>query len=345
MISHSDVEPSAPLAEDNKGNPRVYSVLGAFFHLEAIEPDDEARLDRVNALVLDWLGPRLAWTEASFLRGTPPFRQADVDYISGYCRTLELPADPDERSVASDFHFGRIDYSVHCGGGAKNSQPSPYSYQFWASELGDQSGPRLNVCSVLSVMVPDTWPHEDFMARITEIAATLRLRWGAAGLTYSRWDYYTYGDWFEDKLIHAHARRFHGYDVPEYLLHTARLHNAIRSINWLTFVGPALAERLRAAGKVLESAGPLAVSQAGSAVLIRAGDRPERCDINRLQVPQAYVAADALVRPVRASGTAAKTLVSFGKPWTVPETSDWLQRFGKGGVLPSAPSPDKDVPP
>ena len=167
------------------------------FDLYGILFEGHLDLRRVNALVLDWLGPRLAWTEASFLRGTPPFRQADVDYISGYCRTLELPADPDERSVASDFHFGRIDYSVHCGGGAKNSQPSPYSYQFWASELGDQSGPRLNVCSVLSVMVPDTWPHEDFMARITEIAATLRLRWGAAGLTYSRWDYYTYGDWFE----------------------------------------------------------------------------------------------------------------------------------------------------
>lgn len=341
MIRHTDVEPGPPLAE-TAGSPRVYSVLGAFFHLEAIEPDDEARLDRVNALVLDWFGPRLGWTEAAFLRGIPPFRPTDLDFISGYCRTLELPSDPKERSVASDLHFGRIDYSVHCGGGAKNSQPSPYSYQFWASLLDEEPGPRLNVCSMLALTVPDTWPHEDFRARVTEIASALRLRWGAAGLTYSTWDYVTYGDWFEDKSIYAHARRFHGYDVPAYLLHTARLHDAIRSVNWLTFVGPALADRLRAEGKTLESAGPLSVSKAGDAVLIRAGDRPERGDINRLQVPPAYVAADALVRPVRASGTPAESLLYFGQPWTASEASDWLQRFGKGGVLP--PPPGEETP-
>ncbi|WP_437483312.1 type VI immunity family protein [Sorangium sp. So ce1014] len=337
----SSIEPGEPLASEN-GVPKVYSALGAFFHCELVEPDDEARFDRVNELVLGWFGPRLRWSSAPFLRTVPAFRQTDLDYVSGYCRTLELPRDPPiDRQAALDFHFGRNDYSIHFGGGRTAAAASPYSYGFWATFFTDPPEERFRVCPVLSLTVPDTWPHQDFAARVSAIAAELRLRWAAAGLTYATWDVYGYKT--SDEAIYKHARRFHGYDVPHYLNATARLHDAIRSVNWLTFVGPALAERLRQAGKKLESAGPLVVSPVGTSVLLRAGDRPERGDINRLQVPPAYVAADALVRPVRAGGTAAESLVFFGSPWSVPETSDWLQRFGQGGVLPPAPSTD-DIP-
>ncbi|XXT18310.1 type VI immunity family protein [Sorangium sp. So ce429] len=338
------VDPPPPLAEKD-GVPKVYSALGAFFHLEHLEPDDEARLDRVSALVDDWFGERLTFTDAPFVGGIPPFRRADLDYISGYCRTLDLPADPEERAATISFDFGRDGYSLRCSGGAKRSHASPYYYGFWSTFGGSGVEDRIPACSVLRLTVPDTWPTEDFAARVTAIARELRLRWAAAGLTYATWKVYGYQ--VEDEAIYAHARRYLGYDVPHYLNSTVQLFDAIRSVNWLTFVGPALAGRLREAGQKLESSGPLQVSSVGSSVLIRAGDRPERGDVNRLQIPHAYQAADALVRPVRASGTPAQSLVLFGSPWSVAETSEWLQRFGNGGVLPPPPppaSPDDDIP-
>ena len=327
------IDPGSPLAETN-GNPTVFSALGAFFHLEPIELDDEARLDRVNDLVMEWFGPRLRWTQAPFIKGIPPFRRSDLDYLSGYCRTLELPSEPSAREAAIDFHFGRDDYSLRCCGGEKESHASPYRYGFWSTFGGDPPGSRFQACPVLSLTVPDTWPHEDFAARVTAIARELRLRWATAGLTYATWTVYEYQT--AERAIFAHARRHWGYDVPEYLLHTARFLDEIRSINWLTFLGPALAERLREEGKELVSAGPLEVRAEGDALRIRAGARPEAGDVNRLQIPAAYQAADALVRPVRSSGG-----MLFSGGWTRDQTAEWLQRFGKGGApLPSA-DPDE----
>lgn len=336
MIDALSIEPGAPLMEVN-GVPKVYSALGAFFHLEPIEPGDEARLDRVNDLVWDWFGERLRWTEAPFARGVPPFRRIDLDYISGYCRTLELPDGPEiDRAAAINFDFGRSGYSLDCGGGANESYASPYSYEFWSTFGGDPPGVRFQACSVLSLTVPDAWPHEDFAARITAIARELRLRWATAGLTYATWTVYEYQT--AERAIFAHARRHWGYDVPEYLINTVRLLDEIRSINWLTFLGPALANRLRKEGKELVSAGPLEMSAAGDALRIRAGDRPEAGDINRLQIPAAYQAADALVRPVRSSGG---TLFSGG--WTRDQTEEWHQRFGKGGA-PLPPTDPDEIP-
>ena len=332
MIDALSIESGAPLAETN-GIPLIYSTLGAFFHLEPIEPEDEARFDRVNALVLNWFGSRLRWVSAPFLSGLPPFRPADLDYISGYCRTLELPQEPAEREAVIDFHFGRNDYSVECIGGKGGAHASPYCYEFW-STFAEASGARFQACPVLSLTVPDTWPPDDFAARITAIASELRLRWATAGLTYDTRSLHE--SKITQKTMFAHARRHWGYDVPEYLLYTVRFLDEIRSINWLTFLGPALAERLREEGKELVSAGPLEISAAGDALRIRAGARPEAGDVNRLQIPAAYQAADALVRPVRSSGGQ----VFYGL-WTRDQTVEWLQRFGKGGApLPSA-DPDE----
>jgi len=336
MIDALSIEPVAPLAEAG-GVPKVYSALGAFFHLEPIEPDDEARLDRVTALVWDWFGQRLRWSEAPFARGVPPFRRIDLDYISGYCRTIELPDGPEiDRDAAIDFHFGRDGYSLDCGGGAQAAHASPYSYGFWSTFGGDPPGVRFQACPVLSLTVPDTWPHEDFAARVTAIARELRLRWATAGLTYAAWTVYEYE--IAERAIFAHARRHWGYDVPEYLNYTVRFLDEIRSINWLTFLGPALAERLRKEGKELVSAGPLEISAAGDALRIRAGIRPEAGDVNRLQIPAAYQAADALVRPVRSSGG-----MLFSGGWTRDQTAEWLQRFGKGGA-PLPPIDPDEIP-
>ncbi|XXX80858.1 type VI immunity family protein [Sorangium sp. So ce134] len=333
--------PAAPLEPlaDYRGIPQAYSSLGAFFHCELAEPGDEARFDRVNELIFAWFGRELRWSVAPFFRNVVPFRASDLEYISGYCASLELSgASREDRDALTLFHFGRDGYSIYCNGGSSPTAASPYLYGFWAELTGDEPEQRFPACPVLRLHVPDTWPADDFAARVTAIAAQLRLRWASAGYTYASWD--VSGDAISKQAIYAHARRFHGYDIPEYAGDAARFMNEIRSVNWLTFLGPALARRLRELGRELKGAGPLRVGAAGDAVVLRAGDRPERGDINRLQIPRAYQDADALVRPIRAGGG-----VTFLGPWTKTEVSEWLQRFGKGGAAPPPPpAPDEDLP-
>lgn len=326
MTLPPNLSPPTPL-ETQDGAPVLYSVLAASFHLELLEPGDEARLEAVNEIVWGFIGPYLRWQFLSSGDEIEPVDRSTLDYIPALTLRLEEPeVGGDEAWKAFNSQLQRkllTDYEVSFHGGDDEFDASPFTYEFWA-ELPDdlREGDRSRAFSTLRVTVPDSWPIADFQEKVLAIADKLRLRWGVAGYSYSYW-IPGYTDEAFAKIV-AHARRFVGYDAPFYARNMEALHDHLRSVGWLTFLGEDFAARLRAEGRALESSPLVEVAKAGSALVLRAGNEPARGDINRLNIPPGYAAADAMVRPLRLAE--AGDLVFLG-PWTERAVTDWLRRF------------------
>lgn len=324
--------PLPPLAKLSNGTPVVYGALGAIFHLEPLDKDDEARFDEVNDLVWDWYGENLVHATLSCAEAPEPIRRAHLDYIASYGANLDVAGPPgateeDQQISAHLVQLGRDDYSVVCSGSQDAFEASPYSYRFWV-EIGAlrrvEDKDHLPAHGVLHLTVPENCPLDEFYGKITAIAAKLRIRWGAAGLTFSACESQNYQR--PNEAMFAHARRFSGYDVAEYVRLTEPFYHRLRTVNWLTWLGATMLEDLALAGGLGQStlSSQLAV---GDAVLLQAGPRPEAGDVNRRQLPAAYREVDALVRPMRAAQ--AKDLPFFA-PWEESTVERWLRRFELG---------------
>ncbi|KYF49763.1 hypothetical protein BE04_24720 [Sorangium cellulosum] len=322
------VPPGDPLVVGTSGMPVLYSTLGAYFQLESLTPEDVEVLEAVNGLVKDWFGEELRWTGTSVFHNVRPFAPDDLELIS--CHALQLArgspvagAPPDVLLTYAQEDAARIDeFEVAMHGGPESGSPWPYAYRFYAIIPEFKPQAHFSSAAMLRITVPDRWPLDDFLRRVSAIAATLRLRWGAAGFMYSGWEYYQYNT--TQRAVYAHARRFPGYDTGYYDRPMLEWHGALRTVNWLTFLGPELAAALKARGSPLRSTPRVQVVPAGANVMLRAGETPERGDTNRLYLPRAYVEADEMIRPVR-----ARSCLNFGRPWTEQSTQDWLQRFEK----------------
>lgn len=319
-------DPGPPLAA-RSGVAALYSVLSASFHLELLAPEDADRLAAVNDLVWDWIGGHLTWQLSSFNDRIERLDRGDLDFIPALTDQLDEPVVGGD-AVWKAFTSQLVktlytDYSVACHGGHEDVRVSPFTYEFWA-EIPDDNrmGDRFRAFATLRISVPDTWPLANFFTQVLAIASKLRLRWGSAGFSYA---YFVPGDTrVAFAKMFAHARRFVGYDIPFVERNAVLLHNAIRSVNWLTFLGPTFRERLTEAGRSLGPTPLLEIGRAGESAVIRAGARPERGDVNRLQFPPTYVAADTLVRPIRLAE--GKDLTFMG-PWDERSTTEWLRRF------------------
>ncbi len=303
----------------------VRGALGAIFHLEAIEPDDEDRLDRVNDLVWEWFGKDLDCALLSTSLDEEPVKRSTLDYIAGFPAGLEamaMPTAEQQRLSNNVIKSSRTHASVITWGAEDSGSITPFSYRFWG-EIGDvpDDDVKLPGYAVLKLTVPEDWPLDDFEARVKAIAKELRLRWAAAGLMFATFELADLES--ADRVEYANARRYPGYDLGTHLLRAQLFHRFIRSINWLTFLGPAMTEELDHLGKSPASSARVQVSPFEGGLLLRAGPRPERGDLNRLQVPAAYREADALVRPIRHDGER----FTFPAPWDAATSSRWIRRF------------------
>src|SRR3990172_6236035 len=126
-----------PLKLDGKRRPLLYSTLTAYFQLEELEPNDEARLEQANAIVADWFGGKLRWTGASVTETVEPFSLTDFELISCHVRNLEVWSpeandDSDARAFDYDHDVAAIDeYEVALHAGAYAGEASPWSYRFF----------------------------------------------------------------------------------------------------------------------------------------------------------------------------------------------------------------------
>ncbi len=320
-------DPGSPLVAEDDGFPTLCASFGVMFHLEPLTPDDQPGLEAVNAMVMDWFGGALNWTMMSVASTIEAFRPQDLEYISEYPSTLATPQldVPPEVAVVGR-RFGAAEherFAVYTHGGSGENRASPYSYRFYADVLHpEKTAETFETASFIRVTVPVSCPPLEFRDRVLHIADKLRVRWGAAGHMYSGWELgwrRTY-----EQAVYSHARRFAGFDTGFYENHMERFHEQIRTVNWLTFLGPSFRERLAKVGVLPRSHGGVQVYSLGSGLVLQAGEVPAEGDVNRLGLPPAYLEADALVRPVRAAEG-----VHFGRPWTERTSEAWLRRFEK----------------
>jgi Protein of unknown function (DUF3396) len=321
MITSSDT----PLVIDS-GAPAAFATLGAYFHLEPLEVADAERLELVSQQVRDWFGAELRWSWLTFADDIGRFRPADFEYASCYCEDLAVPqaADVDAQITTNNLiKLGREDYGVAFKGGETKIDASPWSFAFWAEIPEVDESPVLKPLGVVALTVPTTVDVEDFAARVHALAGVLRFRWATAGFTYSTWNVQ---DWqASSEAIFAHARRAPGFDVGYYHRNLEVFFHRLRTVSWLTYLGPDITSTLRETGASLVSSTLVQVGDVASdSVVLRAGARPESGDVNRLRFPRSYVEADAMVRPVRASDPAG---VHFLGSWSDSDVAAWLKRF------------------
>jgi hypothetical protein len=317
----------APLAEED-GTPTLYATLGATLHLEPIMPDDAPALAKAVAMLYEWLAPSLRFTRLSCWDEPIAHRAEHVEYITEYPANLvfDRTAEDAEQLIASLELQTRpwSDYEVMFHGGAEPEAASPFQLHLWAEIPRLGADVPVAVLPALSVRVPCSTDPAELRERVLAVASLLRLRWGNVGYTYSYYgeDYLSCWDG-----MYAHARRFTGFDVPEFIRNMDVFSILLRSVNWVTILGDELAARIEPASSERARAQGLTVHGFGSAgALLQAGSAPERGDRNRLGIPRLYVAADELVRPFRASDAEGDEIVFMG-PWDYDTVSAWLRRF------------------
>ncbi len=312
-----------PLATSRAGAPILHGALGATFHLEALVPEDGERLERACGLLLAWFGASLRWTWSSQHAAVVPFAADALELVSAYPGQLvddESHPDPRGQRGASALAAARYDrFGVACHGGADRNDASPFTLRFYATAGLPGDDRVFRTRAMLGFTVPQTCDLAEFQARVLGVAALLRLRWGAAGLTYGAWEHDRYGETRD--AIYAHARRYPGYDHGQHATLMEAWHDRLRTVSWLTFLGPALAEHAQRGGAIVGDA-VVGVGSAGEALVLRAGARPEAGDANWRHLPDAYARVDRLLRSVRASGG-----LHFLAPWSERTTEDWLARF------------------
>jgi hypothetical protein len=326
---------AVPIARSMGGAPLVYAAFGVALHLERLAPADGDRLAQACDLVRAWIGPRLRFTWSSVHPEVAAFDPAggDLDLVASFPAQLRDTEGGGPASAMLAAHFDK--FGVACHGGAQRNDASPWSFRFFATARpGD--GELLRSDAMISVTVPMTTPLAELEAQAKALAAALRVRWGAAGFAYGAWEMDRYGDTRD--AIYAHARRYPGFDVGQHATWMSEFHDRMRTVSWLTFVGPGLLDRVRASGAsgapgaaggtgaALESDALVRVEAFGegesAGVVLRAGERPQPGDVNRREVPRAYAEVDRRLRAVRASEG-----IHFYAPWSAATTEAWLRRF------------------
>jgi hypothetical protein len=309
-----------PIAKSAAGAPIAFPALGFAFHLEPLVPADASGLAKATDRILAVIGPKLRWQWSSVHGEVEPFSAGAFDLIAALPGQLDdsaaqAVADERARAGASAMNAAHYDkLGVACHGGADRNVASPFTVRFF-SRVTPSGTPLLRADAMLAATMPIDTPLAELQKLAIGVASDLRIRWGALGYTYGAWELDRYGD--ARAAIFAHARKHPGYDVGQHTTYMRELHDRLRTVSWMTFVGPGLIGNLAIAPDPL-----IGVAKAGEATVLRAGERPEPGDVNRKQIPLAYQRVDALLRPLRAS-----TGLHFYAPWSAATTEAWLRRF------------------
>jgi hypothetical protein len=248
-----------------------------------------------------------------------PFRAEDLDFVANYASGLATPAEPGEpMSDAQNAYeaLARSNFGMTFHGGATPSSGSPFAYDAYGVIPRVPTKNVFEPLLTLTLNVPEDWPLADFRQRVLEIAGCLRLSWGNAGLVFAGIPEAAHELYWA--TVYGHARRYPGYDIWAYVPYMEEVHERLRSVSWLTFLGPELAARL--ATDVATKR--VTLEQMPWGVVLQAGDAPQAGDLNRLDLPAPYVEADGLVRAAR-----LRSGIRFMNPFDDKATEKWLNRF------------------
>jgi hypothetical protein len=299
------------------GAPLAYACRGFAFHLEVLGLADGEGLAKACERIAAIHGDKLKWGYSSVHAEVERFAPDVLDLVSAFPAQMRLK-DPKLSAGALAMEAAHYDrFGVACHGGAKRNDGSPSTFRFFASVA--PASPVLRADAMIAATFPASMPDEELASLATNVAADLRIRWGAAGLAFGAWELDRYGA-TRDALF-AHARRHPGFDLGQHSTWMRAFHDRLRTVSWLTFVGPALAAKL--SPPALKGDDIVTVTKKGETYVFQAGAAPASGDVNRDEFPHAYVEVDRRLREVRAEG------IHFYAPWTSASSERWLRRFEK----------------
>jgi hypothetical protein len=318
----------APLARDGS-KPTLHATLGATLHLEPLEAADAEGLEAAMAILYAWIGDHFKWTRLSCWDDPIPHHPDHLGYVSAYPTSLAFETtgdDPDQQMISLHIQTRPwSDYEVMFYGGDDPEGASPWQLRFWAEIPRLDPEIPVRVIPVIQICVPLSTDPAELRERLLEVAGRLRLRWGSVGLLYSFFGAPDDENCWEQ--MYAHARRYTGFDMPHYIRNMDLFAFLLRSVSWITLLGPPFAGQLEPAAVERGRAQGLTIEPFGEQGLaIQAGPAPDQGDRNRFGIPRLYVAADQLVRPMRASDAERDEIVFVG-PWDYAAVTAWLRRF------------------
>lgn len=319
MTAMRTPDSTEPLARYHGTKALAYVALGATFFLETLTNDDEQRLQSAIEHLWEWFGCELKWCLQSFNARAAIATREELEYIPTYARNFPLTEERYPLVSTLD------EYSVRASSGQHPGEAGPFQVEFYgAIDWAQENQPGV-VRSVLGFCVADDCDVVEFERRTRQLAALLNLRWGVAGHRYAYSD--AVSSYAAADARWAHARRYSGYDLAEYVgaesMH--RLYDRIPSVNWLTWLGPGMMERVRDSLASHRDSNGLQILLEGAHTLVKAGEHPERGDLNRFEIPAAYVAADRLLRGIRLDDGEALCVPATN--WSPEAMLRWLQRF------------------
>jgi Protein of unknown function (DUF3396) len=121
------------------------------------------------------------------------------------------------------------------------------------------------------------------------------------------------------------ARRFPGIDLPHPLSTLMAIPSGIKRINWLTFLGTPIVERLGGQDQVnkILTQSDIRVQQLDHGIVIIAGKQPGLGDVNRREALDAYHTVGRFLAPFRSH----RHPPFLGGPEDEERTAEWLSHF------------------
>jgi hypothetical protein len=214
----------------------------------------------------------------------------------------------------------RDEYELVLGSGEKPGEIGPWAFRFAVDRTT-----LPDVLGYFQFSVPATFARQQpqaFKALAQSVfgAADFVSAYAGLGITFDPGDI----DPERDQIIRGLCSRFLGLDCSDVLSETEALGNAIKGVNWLTFVGRKLAERVGGAEAVASAVGDRANVEAMGAhgFMVQAGDAPILGDRHNQENVDAYRAADDALREIR-----VEQLYPLPGFEDEIETAAWLRRF------------------
>lgn len=131
-----------------------------------------------------------------------------------------------------------------------------------------------------------------------------------------------------DLIAYPYAARFPGLELDSPSTHSLKCRDGIKGVNWLTFVGDTLLERLggRAGARGLAAAAAVPVEEYPKGMLFQAGPVPQIGDLEAGLVPEAYRTVARLLKPLRSPH---KDIIIHTPPGIDARAfaQTWLSRF------------------
>jgi hypothetical protein len=315
--------------------PSLYAVLRADIYLEPVTDADAEPLRQAGIQLASLFGDKLHftlnWNRNSLHPRVVRYQAKHVNHFADAIGVLTGTkyGDKFNRMVAmGEFHH-EVDIALKGnwppGGVKETDAASPWGLLFQGEISDALVNNTLPAPAVLSWSVPASFDLPKFAESVTAVASGLRVSWGVAGYGYASWDYTTPGlrrPRNHLPALFAHAKAHSGFDVGLHYGYLQELRECIRTVNWLTLIGPRLRPQIEGHtqdGIELHRTKAFALLRASKGPL-RGVDESERA---------AYAAVDALVRPIRLSrgieGNALRR--ACGGYFKSAEAEVWLRRF------------------